>query len=230
MKKIKTGLLNIAIERFIRSDYLTETVTILPLTLITILVRAIFNFLITSRIYTSYFILNFIMNLFVTVSLSLCSPIIYIGFHRTYEEELKEFSKIVLDSVWLKGWIFIDQWKNRIFGSLGILTVIVLFFVEVNSRMIQEAIIHTIISSMIIDYLTNRSVGDAKVKIYSSPTKISSYENIDSNYLRSSVSKADSKSSDQNSTLNNSITFRLVDDYSINGFDMDQFEKKKKIN
>lgn len=228
MKKIKTGLLNIAIERFIKSDYLTETVTILPLTLITILVRAIFNFLITSRIYTSYFILNFIMNLIVTVSLSLCSPIIYIGFHRTYEEELKEFSKIVLDSVWLEGWIFIDQWKNRIFGSLGIMTVIVLFFIEVNSRMIQEAIIHTIISSMIIDYLTNRSVSDTKVKIYSSPTKISSYENIDSNYLRTSVSKADSESSDQESTLNSSITFKLVDDYSINGFDMDQFEKKKK--
>ena len=39
-----------ALKKFVKSDYLKETTSILPLTILTFITRSIFNFLITSRL------------------------------------------------------------------------------------------------------------------------------------------------------------------------------------
>lgn len=152
--KVKSTLTDIALDKFVKSEYLRDTTTILPLTLLSIVTRATFNFLIVSRIQTKIYLLDFIISIIVTIVLAFLSPHIYNIISRTYDAEIKNFSALVIDSYWLEGWSFIERWKTIILGSSGIFIILILFLIEVNSPMIQEFIFHTMISSAIVDYLT----------------------------------------------------------------------------
>ena len=187
--KAQKTLTNKALKKFVKSDYLRDTTSILPLTLLTLLIRGIFNFLITSRLKTNYIYFDFPFSIFITVSLTLFSPILYNHISKSYDKEIKDFSKNVIDSYYTQGWIFIEVWKSRILGSIGVGIISILFFVEVNSFMIQEFIFHTMISSIIVDYLTNEVDSDniennenndnvEKVKIIEVPKKVESYNNL----------------------------------------------------
>jgi hypothetical protein len=152
--KIKTSLTDIALDKFVKSEYLRDTTTILPLTLLSIVIRATFNFLIVSRIKTNIYLLDFFISVIVTIVLAFSSPTIYNSVSRTYDAEIKNFSSLVIDSYWVEGWSFIERWKTIILGSSGVFLILILFLIEVNSTMIQEFIFHTMISSAIVDYLT----------------------------------------------------------------------------
>ena len=173
MKKAK----KYAIKKFVKSDYLKETTSILPLTLLTIITRAVFNFLITSRLKTDVYLLDFTFSLFITVFFSLYSPFLYNLFNKNIKEEVDDFSKYIIESFWREGWIFFEYWKVRILGTSGVLIIFILFFIEINSRMIQEFIFHIMISSAIVDYITNIKIEkDApKVTVLDKNIMIESY-------------------------------------------------------
>jgi hypothetical protein len=138
--KIKTSLTDIALDKFVKSEYLRDTTTILPLTLLSIVIRGTFNFLIVSRIKTSIYLLDFLISVIVTIILAFSSPQIYNSISRTYDAEMKNFSSLVIDSYWAEGWSFIERWKAIILGSSGVFLILLLFLIEVNSSMIQEFI------------------------------------------------------------------------------------------
>ena len=107
------------------------------------------------------------------------SPRLYNLFNKNLKEDIDDFSKYIIDSFWQEGWLFYEYWKARILGALGLLFIFILFFVEINSRMIQEFVFHTMISSAIVDYLTyvntNIKVEIPKVKMIEKTDVIESY-------------------------------------------------------
>jgi hypothetical protein len=149
IEKIK----NYALKKIIKSEHLRETTSIIPLTLAMICTRGIFNFLITSRLKTGIYLLDFIFSLFVTVAFALSSPFIYNFYSHILENETKIFSTHVIDSFWNEGWDYFEYWKIRILGSLGVFLIFLFFFIEINSLIIQEFIFHSMISSLIIEYI-----------------------------------------------------------------------------
>jgi hypothetical protein len=146
------------LKKFVKSDFLRDTTTIIPLYLVMILTRGTFNFLITSRLQTGIYFLDFFFSLFVTVCFALFSPFLLNFYSFILENETKIFSTHVLNSFWNEGWTYFDYWRVRILGSIGVFTIFLLFFVEINSLFIQEWIIHMMISSLIIDYINTSLV------------------------------------------------------------------------
>ena len=203
MKKAK----KYAIKKFVKSDYLKETTSILPLTLMTIVTRSIFNFLITSRMKTEVYLIDFTFSLFVTVFFSLYSPYLYNLFNKNFKEDVDDFSKFVIDSFWNEGWIFFEYWKVRILGTLGLFIIFILFFIEINSKMIQEFIIHTMVSSAIVDYLTNLYLtnDEPKVKFLDKKEIIESYYPVQ-----------DIKETIKHSGSIDNFEYLMIEDYSNN--------------
>ena len=213
---------NVALDKFIKSEYLRDMTSIIPLTLLSITTRGIFNFLIVSRVQTSNYIINFLISLIVTITLSFSSPYIYNHLSRTYDAEIKYFSKLVIDSYWDEGWTFIERWKSIICGTSGGTIIILLFFIEVNSYMIQEFIFHTIISSVIIDYLTKLKMRVViKPKTKTSP-EIRIIEKPKDVLSRASISYSNLSSLNQLETKNNvnhlndnihTLDYMFIEDY-----------------
>lgn len=146
-KKVK----NYAIKKFVKSDYLKQTTNLLHLTVLTFLTKSIFNFLITSRIRFNIYIIDSIFSIAVTIVFSLYSPFFYNLLEYIFKNEIDGFSQYIITNFWEEGWVFYDYWKNRILGSIGLFFIFLLFFIEINSVMIQEFILHTMISSAIVD-------------------------------------------------------------------------------
>ena len=89
----------------------------------------------------------------------------------------------MINGIWEEGWKFVEFWKSRILGVLGGSAILVLFFVEINSRMIQQFIFHTMLSSIIVDYLSNITPKEVKIKINTTPSEVllerkDSYSNL----------------------------------------------------
>lgn len=176
---IKVKAKKYALKKFVKSDYLKETSTVLPLTLLTFLTRAIFNFLVTSRLQTNYYLINFTISIIVTIIFTLLSPFFYNLFTYSIENEVNDFTKHIIDSFWKDGWVFYEYWKVRILGTLGTFTILLLFFIEINSIMIQNFILHAMISSAIVDLIYNYKLKEEepqpKIKVLSSMNMIESY-------------------------------------------------------
>lgn len=193
-KATKT-LTDIALEKFIRSEFLRDTTTIFPLTLLTTVTRSIFNFLITSRLKSDIYFFDFFLSLCITVFFSFYSPLLYNILNLILEKEIKDFSTSFIDSIWIRGFEYIQFWKVRLGTAIGLFLILILFFVEINSRMIQEFIVHFLISSAIVDYLNNLTIQKERekeikermsplsVKVITSPKEVlltasSSYTNL----------------------------------------------------
>ena len=92
---------------------------------------------------------------------------------------MPDFTKHIIDSFWKDGWIFYEYWKVRILGTLGTFTILLLFFIDINSKMIQNFILHTMISSSIVDFIYNYKIKEdefqPKIKVLSSMNMIESY-------------------------------------------------------
>ena len=177
-KKATKKFKKYALRQFVKSEYLQENSVVLPLTILTFATRSIFNFLITSRLKTEYYIFDMFVSIITTIIFTLLSPFFYNLFIYTLENEVNDFTKYVINSFWEDGWIFYEYWKIRILGILGIFSILILFFIQINSRMIQIFILHTMISSSIVDYIYNYNFeikDEPKTKVLSSMNMIESY-------------------------------------------------------
>lgn len=143
-----------ALDKFIKSEYLRNTTNIIPLSLLTTLIRIIINFLIISRIKTGVYLIDFSVSIITTIILSLLTPLFYDTISYLWQNDVLFFTNIVIDSLWgIDGPQFYELWKSRILGTIAVSTVTLLFFVEVNSYMIQEFIVHLSITGYITDKL-----------------------------------------------------------------------------
>lgn len=141
-----------ALDKFIQSKYLRNNANTVPLTLLATILRGIINFLIISRLYTNVWGVDFLIGLCLTITLTLISPLFYDTLLYLWEEDILYFTNIIIDNLWDKdGLEFFETWKTRILGSLSVLIIIILFFVEINSRMIQEFLVHMLITGFIVD-------------------------------------------------------------------------------
>jgi hypothetical protein len=138
-------------KRLVRSDYIKDTTTFLHLSLLSIVTRTIFNFFITYRLQTNIYVVDIIFSICVTIFFSLSAPFFYMMMNRMLKDDADYFSRLVIEKFWKEGWVFFDYWKARILAAFCILCILILFFVEVNSYMIQEFMGHTLVSSAIVD-------------------------------------------------------------------------------
>lgn len=145
-----------ALKKLVKSDYLKETTSIIPLTLVSVITKNIFNFLVTYRIRTDIYPLDFLISILVTVGFSLSSPFFYNLTNHFIGPDIDNFSKYCIDSFWKEGWVFFEYWKTRILGTIGVMGIVFLYFVEIDSRYCQETIIHLMITSTIVDAINNR--------------------------------------------------------------------------
>lgn len=175
--KGKRGLVkrskNYVLKKFVKSDYLRETTSLIPLSLITIVTKNLFNFLVTYRLKTDVYWIDFLFSICTTVGFSLSSPFFYHLTEYFVGEDVDRLSKYCLDSLWKDGWVFFEYWKTRILGGIAITTIIVLQFVEIDSRYCQETIIHLMITSAILDSINNynlsRKITGTKVLLKNIP-------------------------------------------------------------
>jgi hypothetical protein len=218
-----------AVKKLVKSDYLKETTSIVPLTLISMCCKSVLNFLLFYRIQTKNFIIDSIFSLFLTVTLSLFSPLIGNVFSQLLKVQLDDFSQHLIDNFYNEGWSYYEYWKNRIFLFIGTSTVFLLFFIEVNSFMIQELIIHTMLSSFITDrifqYTNNMRKLEEKTTIFYDIDPLESYISSDSNkeiiqYKEKIPEKMNisKKNMNKNITKNNrkNLEFSFFEDYTSN--------------
>jgi hypothetical protein len=62
------------------------------------------------------------------------------------------------------GWEYAENVKNSLFLTLGVIVIIVLQFIEVNSRYLQELIVHLLITGFITDQIQRRIDDSYKIK------------------------------------------------------------------
>jgi hypothetical protein len=153
LERVENKVKKYAIKKFVKSDYLKQTTNLLHLTILTFLTKSIFNFLITSRIRFNIYLLDMIFSIIITIIFSLYSPFFYNLIEYIFKNEIDSLSQYVISNFWEEGWAFFEYWKVRILGTLGLLCIFILFFIEINSQMIQEFILHTMISSAVVDYI-----------------------------------------------------------------------------
>ena len=143
-----------ALDKFIKSEYLRNTSNIIPLTLITTLIRVIINFLLITRIKTNIYLIDFTISTLTTIILSLSTPLFYDTISYIWKNDILFFTNLAIDNLWDEdGMDFFEMWKSRILGSIGLLIIILLFFVEITSRIIQEFIVQMMITAVVTDKL-----------------------------------------------------------------------------
>jgi len=144
-----------AYESLLRSKFALEKLNIIPISLVSIMIRTVFNFLLFSRLVTGIHWLDFMISMIVTIFMTLLSPFFYSAVKNYEEVFTRHTNNVVNNFLGPNGWEYIDNIKNMIIFSLGILSLIVLQFVQINSRYLQEVIIHTLITGYVSDKILN---------------------------------------------------------------------------
>lgn len=175
-----------ALKKFVKSEYLRDTSTIIPLTIISILTINILNFLLFYRLKTDIYLLDTLLSLIITVILTLFSPYSYNVFLQILKAKTDIFCEYIIKNLWKEGWNFYEYWKVRILISISIFLLIFLQFVEVTSFMLQEFIIHSLLSAVIVDsinnYVINIKEQEQIVKKYANIKIVDSYlEDVNKN-------------------------------------------------
>ena len=144
-----------AYDNFFRSEFARNKLNSIPIAIISMLVRVLINNLLISNLKTDYIKLNFFLSIVVTVFVTLLSPWIY----RSVEVHKEGFFSIT--DRFISGLLgdspleYLEQIKNKILFSLGVLIMIVLNFVEINSRYVQEIIFHSLITGILSNLIEN---------------------------------------------------------------------------
>lgn len=144
-----------AYESFLRSKYAREQINTIPIALVSLTVRSILNFLILSKLKTRIYWLDFLISIIVTIAITLLSPMFYISI-KCHEQIFISYTNDFVDNfLGPNGWEYINNFKNKIVFSSCSCMILVLQFVEVSSRLLQEIIIHTLITGYISDSIQN---------------------------------------------------------------------------
>jgi hypothetical protein len=145
-----------AYDSFLRSKFARDRLNSLPMALVAMIIRTILNFLILSRLVTGMKLLDFTISMIITIIITLSAPFFYLSV-KAHEDAFLSYTNNFMDRfMGPGGWEYVEDVKNRIFLSLGFILLILLQFVEVNSKYLQEIIIHTLITGFISDQIQRR--------------------------------------------------------------------------
>lgn len=152
-KKIIKYAGSYAYDSFLRSKFAREKLNSLPMILVSTILRTITNFLIFSRIQTNLEWLDFLISIFITIIVTLTTPIFYKSIS-AHEKTFLYYTNILLDKfMGPGGWILMYRVKTVLVLSIGLILLSILQFVDVNSGYLQKIIIHTLITGFITEQI-----------------------------------------------------------------------------
>ena len=152
-KKVISYAGSYAYESFFRSEFARTKINAIPISIVSLIIRSILNFLIFSRLQTGIWWLDFPISAMVTIIITLFSPFFYksIAVHESF---FMHYTNIFIDRfLGPGGWEYVDNLKNGLLVLLGVVAIIILEFVKVESRELQQIIIHTLITGLITDQI-----------------------------------------------------------------------------
>jgi hypothetical protein len=142
---------NYAYEKFMRSNYTREKINSIPLIVLTLVIRIVFNFLIVRSLKSEIWWIDFIVSITITVITTLLSPFIYVSIE-VHKDIFKKYTEIFIENfLGPNGYEYLEMVKNVIMFIIAVSMIIVLQFVEISSRYIQYLIIHAMITGGISD-------------------------------------------------------------------------------
>ena len=150
-KKVLKYVGKYAYKELLKSKLARHQLNVIPISLASLVLRSIVNFLIFSRLKLGIYWLDFLISMIVTVIITLLSPVFYVSI-QSHEELFMSYTNNFMDNfMGPKGWEYIENIKNRLLLIGGLFLLVMLQLVEVNSWMLQELIIHTLITGYISD-------------------------------------------------------------------------------
>jgi hypothetical protein len=144
-----------AYESLLKSNFAREKINSLPMLIVSIIFRSFLNFLLFSRLVTGYKLFDYIFSIILTVFITIMSPFIYKSI-TVHENIFMQYTNKFVDKFMIEGWDYIELIKNRTALIGGLSIVLLLQFVEVNSRYLQEIIIHGLITGFISDKIQKK--------------------------------------------------------------------------
>lgn len=168
-KKSKKTAINYAgsyaYDSFLRSKFAREKINSLPMIFFSIVIKFVFNFLLLSRLKVGYKLIDFIISVVMTVLITLLTPFFYTSI-KAHEDLFSLYTDYVIDRfMGPEGWGYIEDLKNKVVFTVGFLLLIILQFVEINSRYLQEMIVHTLITGFVSDKIQQWIDNTGKPKI-----------------------------------------------------------------
>ena len=165
-----------AYDSLLKSNFTREKINILPMLIVSMVFRTILNFLLFERLITGYKIIDFLFSVIITVLITIISPFIYKSIS-VHENIFMKFTNKFVDNFMANGWEYLESIKNRTALTVGLILVLILQFVEVNSRYLQEIIIHGLITGYISDRIQKKiDTLTVPKRLYYGMTRIDSVE------------------------------------------------------
>lgn len=153
-----------AYESFFRSTFAKQKINIIPITILSLIIRSIFNFLLLYRLRFDIWYLDFIISVIVTIIITLTSPLFYKSI-AVHDEVFMKYTNVFIDNfLGENGLEYLENIKNKLLFSSGIASVIVLNFMTIRS--LQEIIIHSLITGFITDKLQKWLDRNKMVRLY----------------------------------------------------------------
>ena len=150
-KKVIKYVGKYAYKELLKSKLARNQLNVIPISLASLVLRSIVNFLVFSRLKLGIYWLDFVISMIITILVTLLSPVFYVSI-QSHEEIFMGYTNNFVDNfMGPQGWEYIDNIKNRLLLIGGCFLLIMLQFIEVNSWMLQELIIHTLITGYISD-------------------------------------------------------------------------------
>lgn len=139
-----------ALKTFGKSKYARTTLNTIPTSIIANLLKAVVNFLILYRLNTGTYWVDFCVSMLVTIITAAISPIFYV-LVKEREADLLKFSNHFADQVMIQGVDYLRMWQSRSAIVIGIIAIIFLLFVEVNSEYLIKVIIEYLLAFWVVD-------------------------------------------------------------------------------
>ncbi len=142
-----------AYEKLLRSKYARENVNAIPMTIVSVLLRLIFNFLILSKLKTGNWWVDFIVSVVITIIITLFSPFFYISI-KAHSDVFMHYTDMILDGMLKPGEPgYAEMVKNRVLIFMGIILIVLLEFLNITSRYVQELLLHSLITGIISEFI-----------------------------------------------------------------------------
>ena len=152
-KKVFSYAGSYAYTSLLRSKFARDKINALPMSIVATVVRTIVNFLIFSRLITGIKLFDFLLSMIVTIVITLMAPFFYTSIKAHEDMFLLHTNNFIDRFMGPGGWEYVETLKNRILLLIGIFLLIILQFVKINSRYLQEIIVHALITGFITDII-----------------------------------------------------------------------------
>jgi hypothetical protein len=130
----------------LKSDYAKRTYDFLPTWLVSYALRLIVDFMLYYRLRVDYYLLNMLIAVLVSTSVTMCSPLFY-DLVWQYEERIQKFTNHVADHM---SWKYYYKWQTRIVLGTSLILIIILTQFSITSVWLIECIIHTLVCGYIL--------------------------------------------------------------------------------